>query len=201
LAGVGGFVLGLSTFLTFATGLIVVFLVILVTRRRPFRDAARVLGAASVGGIIALIFLRVAFHYDLLSAYRGSKHILLSAGYLHRPYLYWLIAAPVAWLSMAGLPIAGMGIRELISERPLFLVSLLVPLAAFYALPHSVTGLIPGELERTVMYAYPIAGIVAAGGIVRLAGGSRRLPVLIGILVLAAALQTVLLQYLFFTPF
>lgn len=210
LAFAGGVVLGLASFLTFAVVFIAAFAILLALMSRPLREAVRTLALAAAGGVAALVLLRVVFGYDLFGFYHAS-HLALRAlparwptyyALTKRSYVYWLAGAPAAWLTFAGVSVAGLALRELFVERPRYLLALLVPVAVFYVLPSTMTLLIPGELERTVQYAYPLAAVAAATALVRWEAGDRaRGARAIGWLVGIAAAQAILLEALYFTLF
>lgn len=200
----GGALLGLAAFLTYAVVFVAAFVVFLVFLRRPWRAALRVLVFAAIGGVAGLAFLRVVAGYDVFEAYRASHQALHGFMELHpktpplgaRPYLYWLFGNPAAWLTFAGLPIAALAIRELIERRPKYLLAMAIPVGLFYLMPAALTRIIPGEVERTIQYALPVAAIAAASALVRAEEDSPALP---AILVAIAIVQTIALQTLFFT--
>lgn len=204
LALAGGFVLGLASFLTYAVGFVALFGVLLALGSRSRKDAARILGLALLGGLIALITLRLLAGYDLFASYAAYRDPLRERIALRvatgrdRPYAYWLFGGPAGWLIFAGLPIATLALRELLVERPRYLVALLAPLAAYYALPAQVSLLIPGELERTLLFTYPVAACAAGAALSRWERGSgpsrsRALAALVGV----AAAQTIVLESLY----
>lgn len=207
MAVAGGFVIGLATFVTFAAAFVAVIAGLLALMTRPRRDAVRAIALAAAGGVAALIVLRVLASYDLFASYHASREALRALPVARpnfyvltlRPHLYWLAGAPAAWLTFAGVGIAGLAARELIVERCRLLMAVLAPLAIFYALPARVTMLLPGELERTVAYAYPIAAVAAGAAFARWEQRCGRARAdLLAALVLASALQAILLEALYF---
>lgn len=194
LAFAGGLVLGLSTFLTFAGIFIAILAGFLTVVRRPLGDAVRALAVAALGGVVALALLRLGLGFDLVAHWRGSHAAVMAHLNLERDYWYWQAGNAIVWTAFAGLPIAALALRELVARRPPYLVLLLAPLAIFYALPESVTGIIGGETERTLLYAYPLAAIAAGSGLARWAGHRPR--AVAGLLALAGA-QAVLLEALY----
>lgn len=199
----GGFLLGLAAFLTYAIVFIAAFTVLLAFMRRPWRAAVRLLLVAAAGGIAALAVLRVAAGYDLLASFRATHDGLVqflvlnprTPGFDARPYAYWLFGNPAAWLTFAGLPVAALALRELLTRRPPYLLAMVVPVGAFYVIPATITHIIPGEVERTIQYALPLAVIAAAASLQRDTIDDRAVPVFVAI----ALAQTILLQILFFT--
>ena len=196
-AVVAGAVIGLTTFMTYAAVFVAVFGVLHGVWTRG-RAALRPLGLAAVGGVGALAILWLALDFNVFTVYAASRD-RLHAFPSGRSYWYGLVAAPVAWLVFAGVPMAGLAVREVLARRPPYLLAMLAPLAVFYVLPWSLTGIIPLETERTLQFAYPLAAAAAGAAYVRWEGArgsasDATLAVLVG----ATAAQTILLEALFF---
>lgn len=188
----GGLALGLASILTYAVGFIVVFAVLYALASRPLRDAVRSLAAAAVGGLAALVVLRAALGFDLVASYRASYALLPDDS--DRSYAYWLFGNVGVWLTYAGLPIAALSLRELVVRRPAYLLALFAPLLAA-----NLTTIFPAETERIGQFAYPFVAAAAGAALVRWEESSgRRRPGVVGALVGFAALQTVLLEALYY---
>jgi hypothetical protein len=164
-AAAAGAVLGAGTLMTYATvfvALAATVAVVIETRR--VRDAAKLLGAAAVGGVVVLLLARLALGIDIIASYRASP----SSGGQYQPY--WIFGSPAAWLIFAGLPLAALGLAGLVRKvpgarratLPLVLVTIMVIWAA---LPGEITKLRPGEVERTWAFLYPVLA-AAAGPVV-----------------------------------
>ena len=166
LTAAGGAVLGLATFLTYATAfLALATAVAVVLETRSLRQSAKLLGAAAVGGVAVLLALRLGLGFDVFACYRA----LTRSG--SQFYWYWVVGHPAAWLIMAGLPLAALGIAGLIvkvpgARRPILPALLILAMLVWGALPPSVTALRQGEVERTWAFLYPMlavsAGLVVA---------------------------------------
>ena len=57
--------------------------------------------------------LAVALGYDPIAVLRALGPIYRHGIAAHRPYPYWLLGSPVAWLVMLGLPVAWLALRAL----------------------------------------------------------------------------------------
>jgi hypothetical protein len=161
LTAAGGVVLGLATFMTYAT----VFLalataVAVVLETRSLRQSAKLLGAAAVGGAAVLLELRLALGFDVFACYRALTR---SGSHF---YPYWVAGHPASVLIMAGLPLAALGIAGLIvkvpgARRPTLPAVLIVAMLIWGALPPPVTALRQGEVERTWAFLYPMLAVSA----------------------------------------
>ena len=206
-----GSVLGAAMLLTFSTGIVAAFLGLYAILTRPRGTALRALLGAAAGGLVALAVLRVAIGFDPVAASSATRQLFAGLPpcppvpgpgtglcHLQRPYLYWLAGAPAAWLTFAGVALTGLGLRELVGGHRRYLVALALPPAILYALPRSVTGLFPGELERTVLYAFPFVAVSAGAALARLTD-ERGARVLTVALILLAGAQTIALEALYRT--
>jgi len=175
-AGAGGLVLGLSTFWTYSGAFIGIALVLVVLSRRGARGwRSLVVPVAGVSLAIALLWLVVGD--DVVRTYvltRGAPEARIAARIAHhrmRNQWYWLVGGPAAWLIGAGAPVVALGARALRRvPRTRVVVAVLGPLLVFQSLPARLTSLIPGELERTWLWVYPLAAIVAAAALAPIVG-------------------------------
>jgi Dolichyl-phosphate-mannose-protein mannosyltransferase len=160
-----GVVLGLGTFLTYATAFLALAAVLaVVIETRSVRQTARLLGAAALGGIVALLVLRLALGFDVLASYRAMAK---SSG---QYFPYWIAGSPAAWLMWAGLPLAALGLAGLVikvpaARRPILPLILIAGMLVWGALPPVVTSLRQGEVNRTWAFLYPMLA-AAAGPVV-----------------------------------
>jgi len=201
LTAAGGVVLGLATFMTYATvflGLATAVAVVLETR--SLRQSAKLLGAAVVGGVAVLLVLRLALGFDVFASYRAMTR---SGSHF---YPYWMAGQPAALLIMAGLPLAALGIAGLIvkvpgARRPTLPAVLIVAMLIWGALPPQVTALRQGEVERTWAFLYPMLAVSAGLVVDRWThAGSRRGRIwagaVVALLVVLSVAQTGVVQSL-----
>ena len=192
IAFIGGVAMSLVSLFTYAVFFIAAFAVIYAFMTDAWRKALRCLALVGVGGILGLALLRVTVGYDLLACFRASYSIVPRTD---RSFWYWVFGNPAVWLTFAGLPIAALGVRELIFERPRYLIAFLIPV-----LIADLTWIFPGETERIGQFAYPFLAAAAGIALVRWeASQGRRRPWVVAWLVLLAAVQTMMLEALFFT--
>jgi hypothetical protein len=192
IAVVAGAAAGAVTFMTYAVAFVVGFAVLYAFVGARRRDAVRILVLAAAGGIAMLVLMRVVVGFDLAASYRASFKALPDDN--ARNYWYWLFGNIAVWLTFAGVAIAGLSMWELVSRRPRFLIALFLPLMAA-----NLTRIFPAETERVGMFAYPFIAAAAGLALARWEAetGGRR-PGVLSALVVVAALQTILLEALFY---
>lgn len=181
-----------GSFFTYAAGFVVAAMVVYGFATRPPRKAFRILAIAGASTLATLGVMRLGMGFDLLASYRASY---TDVPVTVRSYPYWVFGNPMVWLTFAGLPIAALAMREFLTRRPAYLLGLFLPLLAA-----NLTTIFPGETERIGMFAYPFIAVAAGTALARWedSRGGRR-PGAVAVLVVVAALQTVLLEALFYT--
>ena len=188
----GGLLLGFTSFFSYQITFIAGFAVLYAFFARPWREAVKLLAIAGVGGLLALGILRLAIGFNFLACFNAARHV---APRLKRVHSYWLFGDPAAWLIFAGLPIAALGVRELLTKRPAWLWTFLAPLVLA-----DLTTLFLGETERVGQFAAPFLAAAAGAALVRWEKESGRdRPGVIAALVLLTAAQAIVLEALFWT--
>jgi hypothetical protein len=165
-AVVAGFVVGLLSILTYAISFLAAFGVLYAIRQDTARATLKRLAAMAVGGVAGLLLLRVVTGFDLWASYRAGYEVLTRYPG-RRLYLYWVFGNVVVWLTFAGAPMAALALREVWRKRPWHILAMVLPLLVFYALPGTLTHIIPGETERTLQFVYPLAAAAAGAFLVR----------------------------------
>ena len=140
---------------------------------------AVVLGASCAAALVALYAgLWALTGFDLPASLRSADLVYRLGPYFARPYAYWLLGSPVAWIVSIGLPLAWYAARGAGARHPAALALVLVVLVA------AVGGYTKSETERIWMFMVPWAAIAAAHVL-----PARRLPLVLGLLC-AQALAT-----------
>lgn len=195
LAAAGGAVLAAGTYLTYATVFVAAAVVVAVLIRASLPgEVARLLGGAGLAGLAVLALLRLALGFDVLAAFRAVPAVT-------KPYdPYWIVASPAAWLIMAGLPIAALGVAGLVhrvpgARRPVLAAALVLIMLLWAVLPTRLTHLRPGEVERTWAFLYPVLAACAGPVVDRWTLGRPRLSgAVVGLLVALSVVQAVILE-------
>jgi len=125
-------------------------------RRDGVRSAAGLAIASAVGLVAFYGILHLATGFDPVGAVRAAESVYREGVASHRPYAFWVLGAPAAFLIAAGLPIAWLGLRALGAGET-------VALALFAVLAISaVLGFTKAETERIYLFLVPPLCIAAA---------------------------------------
>jgi hypothetical protein len=124
------------------------------------RDGARPALAVAAGCAFAVVAfqaaLAVVYGYDPLAELRAT-HVVYRQSLAHiRPYWFWVLGSPVAWLAMIGLPIALWWLRAVQRGRGLGLALAAVVVAS------ALGGFTKAETERIWLPYAPLACVAAA---------------------------------------
>jgi methylthioxylose transferase len=153
---VGCLLAALGSFLSWLLPAIAVWGVLVVLRREGRRPAVMV-GVATAGAILAFnLVLGVTLGYDPIAVLRALGPIYQHGIAAHRPYLYWVLGSPVAWLVMLGLPVAWLALRALAAGD-----DAAVALAVVVAVS-AAGGFTKAETERIWLPFVPLACVAAA---------------------------------------
>ena len=188
----GGVAAAAAAFFTYAVGFVAGFAVIYAFLALPRGRAFKTIALAGLGAAGMLIALRVTLGFDAFASYRASFRALPDDN--ARNYWYWLFGNIAVWLTFAGVSIAGLSSWEFVRRMPRYLIALYIPLMVA-----NLTRIFPAETERVGMFAYPFIAAAAGSALVRWEDetGGRR-PGALAILVVVAALQTILLEALYY---
>ena len=120
------------------------------------RRALTVAAGAAAGVAAVTLGLVAAVGYDPVAVLRALGPIYRTGIAAHRPYAYWVVGSPVAWLVMLGVPVAWAGLRAVARADPAA-----VALAALVAVS-AVAGFTKAETERIWLPFVPLAAVAAA---------------------------------------
>jgi hypothetical protein len=193
LAAATGFTVALTSFVTYAISFVALFcaLYAVVVLRRELVRLLLLAYSAALFGALALLTLQVSIGYDLVASYNSVS----APPGVHETVFGWLVSNPLGWATGTGsviLALAVLGVRRLAWPLLLF-----VPLVAFATLPSSVTRLVPGEVERTWLFTYPLLAVMAGFTLTACPWRStRQRTTVLGVLVTVGIAQSVLLEAL-----
>lgn len=154
--------------------------VLVVAIRRGWRPAAALAVACAATVLAFTGALAVWLGYDPVATLRELGRAYRTGAAAHRPYAFWLLGSPVAWLVMLGLPIAWIALRAIARRDPAAVsLATLVTVAA-------ALGVTKAETERIWLPFVPLACVAAA------AVPIRRLRLVLAVLVAQALLVEVL---------
>jgi methylthioxylose transferase len=155
----------------------------LVALRRDGARAALALSALCGAALVAFhAVLYAATGYDPIGTLRATEDVYRAGVASTRPYWYWLLASPTAFLLVLGLPISWYALRALAAGRT-------VALAIFAVLAvATAAGFTKAETERIWLFFAPFVCLGAATG---LAAGVRLRPLLAALAIQALAYELV----------
>jgi methylthioxylose transferase len=178
----GAVVLAVGSFFAWSLLAVGAWAAIVTWRRDGWRPAI-VLGAAC--GIVLVAFYAVLYTttgFDAIGTLRATEEVYRAGIAATRPYGFWLLGSPVAFLVVLGLPIAWLALRALARGD-----ALAVAIFAVIAIA-AVGGFTKAETERIWLFLAPFVCLAAA---------SERVP--LRPLLAALAVQAVLYELAFET--
>jgi hypothetical protein len=179
----GAIALALASFFSWALLALGVWASVLILVREGIGRAVRVALACAAAVLAFYAILFALSGYDplgTLSAASDAYDLGISNA---RPYGFWVVASPVAFMVAAGLPIAWYAARALGAGTPLAIALAAVLAAA------AVLGFSKAETERIWLFMAPLAAAAAAAVLPR-----ERLPLVLGLLVAQALASELLLD-------
>jgi methylthioxylose transferase len=118
-----------------------------------------VLAALCAAGLVAFYgALHAATGFDPIGTLRATEDVYRAGIASVRPYWYWMLGSPTAFLVVLGLPITWLALRALAAGRTL-------AIAIFAVLAVSaVFGFTKAETERIWLFFAPFVCLAAAAG-------------------------------------
>jgi hypothetical protein len=176
--------LALASFFSYANLAIGAFATFVTARREGVRRALALAGACAAGLALFYGLLHLTTGFDPIGALRATELVYGEGVASRRPYGFWLLGSPVAFLVAAGLPIAWLALRALGARE-----TVAVALFAVVAIA-ALLGFTKAETERIYLFLVPLLCVAAASVL-----SGRRL----GAVVAALAVQAVATELLLFT--
>ena len=184
IAALGPPALALASFFSYANLAVGALAAIVVLRRDGLRRALA-LSAACAAALLAFYgLLHLLTGFDPVGALRSTEIVYREGVASNRPYAFWIVGSPVAFLVAAGLPLAWLALRALGAGET-------VALALFSVVAASaVLGFTKAETERIYLFLVPFLCLAAATSLPR-----RHLTPVLGLL----AVQAIATELLFET--
>lgn len=176
--------LALASFFSYANLAIGAFAALVTLRRDGLRRALALSGMSALGLAVFYGVLHLATGFDPIGALRSTEIVYGEGVASRRPYGFWLLGSPVAFLVASGLPIAWLALRSLGSRD-----TVAVALFAVVAIS-AVLGFSKAETERIYLFLVPLLCIAAASQ-----PSEHRL----GAVIAALAVQALATELLLFT--
>ena len=176
----GGALLAVASFFSWALLAVGVWAVALTERREGLRRALALAGICALAVLGFYLALHALTGFDAPAALRATHDHYYAGIGGRRPYAYWLLGSPAAFLVAAGLPVTWQAARSL-SRGEITAVALAVVIGL-----SAITGYTKAETERIWLFLVPLACLAAAAS--QPAAGLRRTLVLLGVQAVAVEL-------------
>jgi methylthioxylose transferase len=161
-----------ATFFSWLLFAIPAWAVLVVMRREGPRRALALAAVCALAVIAVYCTLALALGYDPIATLNATGAAYRHGISRHRPYGYWLLGSPTAWLIGVGLPIGWMALRAVAQKDPAALALFAVVITG------AILGLTKAETERIWLPFVPLACVAAAAVL-----STRRLSVVLWLLV------------------
>jgi len=173
--------LALATFFSYANLAVGAWGALVVLLREGLRPAIKLAAAAGAGLVVFYLAAWALFGFDIVGAIATTEDIYRVSIARLRPYWYFLLGSPVAWMLAMGVPITLFWLRAIAAREAAALALAAVVLIA------ALGGFTKAETERIWLFFVPLACVGAAGVLPQ-----RRLVLVLGLL----AVQAFLMQHL-----
>jgi methylthioxylose transferase len=129
---------------------------ILVLRREGLRHALALSAVCAVALLAFHALLHAATGFDPIGALRSTEDVYRAGIASTRPYWFWVLGSPVAFLAVLGLPLSWLGLRALArGQTPAVAIFAVIAIAA-------VLGFTKAETERIWLFLAPFVCLAAA---------------------------------------
>jgi methylthioxylose transferase len=139
-----------------AVGSLFAWAAFLVLRREGLRHALALSAVCAVALLAFHALLHAATGFDPIGALRSTEDVYRAGIASTRPYWFWVLGSPVAFLVVLGLPLSWLGLRALARDRtPAVAIFAVIAIAA-------VLGFTKAETERIWLFLAPFVCLAAA---------------------------------------
>ena len=181
---VGALALGVGSLFAWSLLAVGAWAALLALQREGWRRALELSALCGLGLVVVHGSLAAVAGWDPLGALESVRQVYDAGIASRRPYAYWVLGSPVAFLVVLGLPISFFALRGLADARPEAVAIFAVIAVA------AVAGFTKAETERIWLFFAPFVCLAAA-----VPCGGRR----IGWVLVALAIQAAAWETFFFT--
>ncbi len=172
----------IASFFAWSLPAVTAWAAILAWRRDGVRRAVVLAAACAGAAAVGYGALYLATGYDVVHSFLATEDIYRFSVASKRPYWFWVLGSPVAFLVMAGLPVAWLALRALArGQEAAVAIAWVIGVAA-------LLGFTKAETERIWLYLTPLLCLAAAPAV-----PAGRLRVVLGLLAAQALAVEVLL--------
>ena len=148
--------LALATFFSYANLAVAAWAALVVLLREGVRPAVKVAAASAAGVVVFYVGAYAIFGFDILGSIATTEDIYRVSIARLRPYWYFLLGSPVAWMLAMGIPITLFWLKAIAARE-----AAAVALAAVVVIA-AVGGFTKAETERIWLFFVPLACVGAA---------------------------------------
>jgi methylthioxylose transferase len=181
-AAAGAPAFALASFLSYANLAIGAWAALVAWQRAGLRRALTLAAACAAGLLAFYAALHLATGYDPVGVFHAAETVYREGIASRRPYAFWVLGSPSAFLVALGLPIAWLAVRAAGAGDAVARALLAVLVIA------AVLGFTKAETERIYLFLVPLACVAAATAL-----PARRLPLVLGLLAVQALVTELLL--------
>jgi hypothetical protein len=149
----GGAVLGAAALFAWSLLGILAWAVLLVLARDGLKPALRLAGIAAASAAAAIAAFSFATGFDPLGTLHATSRVYELGIAARRPYAFWLLGSPVAFVLVLGLPIAWLALKA----RTPAAIAIAAVIAA-----SALAGFTKAETERIWLFLAPLVCLAAA---------------------------------------
>jgi hypothetical protein len=155
---IGAIVLAGASFFAWSLPAVGAWAALVALRREGPRAALALSVLCGAALVLFYALLHAATGFDAIGALRSTEDVYRAGIASTRPYWYWLLGSPAAFLLVLGLPISWYALRGLAAGRTLAIaVFAILTIAA-------VMGFTKAETERIWLFLAPFVCLAAAAG-------------------------------------
>jgi methylthioxylose transferase len=153
---VGGVALAAVSFFAWSLLAVGAWAAILTLRREGVRQAVGLSAACAAALLAFYALLHAATGFDPIGALRSTEDVYRAGIASTRPYWFWVLGSPVAFLVVLGVPLSVLALRSLARGTP--------PAIAIFAViaVAAVLGFTKAETERIWLFLAPLVCLAAA---------------------------------------
>jgi hypothetical protein len=179
----GAVLLGVASLFSWLLLAIGAWAVLLRWRRDDLRSAVVLAAVCATAVIVFQFALAVAYGYDPVAELQATRVVYAGSLAKIRPYWFWVLGSPVAWLALLGPPIAAGWLYALRRRQ-----AAAIAVAAVVAVA-ALSGVTKAETERIWLPFVPLACVAAASVL-----GERRTPAVVAVLLAQSVVTSLLFQ-------
>jgi hypothetical protein len=152
----GAILLAVGSFFAWSLLAVGAWAAILTLRREGVRQAVALSAVCAAALLVFHALMHAATGFDPIGTLRATEDVYHAGVASHRPYWFWLVGSPVAFVVVLGLPLSWLALRGLARGRTLAVAIFVVIATA------ALLGFTKAETERIWLFLAPFVCLAAA---------------------------------------